>query len=85
MPVSEREKNAFSVFFSREAWFCFRQRHGCAFARGTDVPLSEREKNRAPGLVFSPGFFIRFFHEKKVRQNLSTWDLILKISTRGIQ
>ena len=29
-------------------------------------------------------FFV-FFLKKKVRQNLSTWDLVLKISTREIQ
>ena len=49
------------------------QRHGRAsFGKG---------KTCAPGSVFSS----HFFHEKKVRQNLSTWDLVLKISMRGIQ
>ena len=80
--LSEREKqNAFSVFIF------FRESHGFASTRGTVVISREaraclfrKGKNRAPGLVFSSGFFA-----KKVRQNLSTWNLILKISTRGIQ
>ena len=67
--LSETKKNMFSVFFlPRESPFCFHDRHGCGFARGTGVPLSERENNYAPGSVFSSGFFC----EKKVCQNLST-------------
>ena len=103
----------FYFFLSRESRFCFRERHGCAFARVTAVPPRKRKKR-----VFSFFFpsarvtiFLRrearlWFHErygrasfgkgktrtpgsvfpwKKVRQNLSTWDLVLKISTRRIQ
>ena len=41
-----KRKNVFSTFLfvSREARFCFRERHGCAFARVTAVPLGN-EKN----------------------------------------
>ena len=53
----KRKKHVFSssFFLSREARFCFRERHGCAFVRGTGVPLSERKKGRVS--VF-------FFHER---------------------
>ena len=59
-------KNMFSIFFlSLEALFCFRERHGCDFVRGTGVPLSEREKNPCSRFGFFVGFFVRFFREKK--------------------
>ena len=59
--LSETEKNAFSVFFlSRELRFCFHERHGCDFARGTDVPLSERKKETVLLVrFFRPVFFVK--------------------------
>ena len=58
----------------REARFCFRQRHGCAFARGTGVPLSEKEKNAfsvffsfARGTVLLPPEARLCFHERHGR------------------
>ena len=43
-------------FFPRESRFCFHERHGCDFARGTGVPLSEREKTVLPVWFFRPVF-----------------------------
>ena len=84
--LSETKKNVFSIFFPstrvtvllpREVRLWFRERHGRAsFGKG---------KNRALGSVFSPSFRPGFFMKKKVHQNLSTWELFLNISTRGIQ
>ena len=53
--------NEFFSFFSfRESYgFASRERHGCDFVRGMGVPLSEREKTRAPGSVFRPVFFMK--------------------------
>ena len=42
------------------------------------------EKIVLPSLFFLLVFSV-FFREKKVRRNLLTWDLVLKISTREIQ
>ena len=40
------KKMHFLFFFPREARFCFRERHGCAFARVTAVPLGNEKKTR---------------------------------------
>ena len=66
----------FSVFFSlpRESRFSFHERHDCDFARGTGVPLSEREKNHAPGLVFS-AFFLKKSSSKPINMGSSFEDL----------
>ena len=88
------EKNVFFVFsLSRESRFYFHERHGCDFARGTVVISREAraclfrkgKKTMLPVRFFHPVFFVWFFREKKVCQKLSTWDLVLKISTRKIQ
>ena len=80
--LMEREKqNAFSVFFlSRESRFCFHERHGCDFMRGTGVSLSEREKTRAPGSVFlsssfRPVFFVKKSLSKPINMGCSFEDL----------
>jgi hypothetical protein len=49
----KRKKTRFLFFFlSRESRFCFRERHGCAFARVTNVPPRKQKKN-AFSLFFS--------------------------------
>ena len=85
--LSETEKKRVFCFFffPRESSFCFHERHGCDFARGMGVPLSKRKKTVLLVRFIRPVFSSGFFCGKKVRQNLSTWDLVLKISTRGIQ
>ena len=52
------KKYAFSVFFlSRASRFCFRERHGYAFARVTAVPLGNEKKR----------IFCFFFHWRESR------------------
>ena len=59
------KKRVFYYFFiSREARFCFRERHDCDFVRGTGVPFSERGKNPCFRFGFFVGFFVWFFLKK---------------------
>ena len=44
MPLGNGKKTRFCFFLPREARFCIHERHACAFARGTAVSLSKREK-----------------------------------------
>ena len=66
MPLGNRKKRVFCFFF--------RERHGCASARGTGVLLSERKKTRfldffsfARGMVLLPPETRLCFHERHGR------------------
>ena len=80
MPLSEREKNAFSVFL-------FRKRHDFASARGTVVISSEARaclfrKGKKPVFpvqffrqFFSSGFFVKKSSSKLINMGSSFEDL----------
>ena len=66
--LSETKKTCFLFFF-------FHERHGCDFVRSMGVPLSEREKTRAPGPVFSSDFFVKKSSSKPINMEYSLKDL----------
>ena len=81
----ENGKDMFSVcFLPRESRFAS-TRGTVVISREARACLFRKGKKPCSRFGFFARFFTWFFREKKIRQNLSTWDLILKISTRGIQ